>query len=96
VIDSSIRWLMVPVAHRLQLAKERLKVRLRLRLGEAALVPVGLPGEDERQRSLASLGEPAAVEAKTTLRDLIPCLSALHSTLKRVCDGIEVSVARPS
>lgn len=48
------------------------------------------------QRSLASLGEPAAAEAETTLRDLIPCLSALQSTLKRVCDGSEVSGARPS
>jgi len=37
------------------------------------------------QRSLSSLGEPAAELARNTLRDLIPCLSALHSTLERVC-----------
>lgn len=37
------------------------------------------------QRSLSSLGEPAAELARNTLRDLIPCLSALQSTLERAC-----------
>jgi ParB/RepB/Spo0J family partition protein len=37
------------------------------------------------QRSLSSLGEPAAELARNTLRDLIPCLSALQSTLQRAC-----------
>lgn len=48
------------------------------------------------QRSLSSLGEPAAELAMTTLRDLLPCLSALHSTLERVCGTQEVAIARPS
>jgi ParB/RepB/Spo0J family partition protein len=37
------------------------------------------------QRSLSSLGEPAAELARNTLRELIPCLSKLQSTLERAC-----------
>ena len=37
------------------------------------------------QRSLSSLGEPAAELARSALRDLIPCLSILQSTLERAC-----------
>jgi len=47
------------------------------------------------QRSLDSLGQPAAELARATLRDLVPCLSALQSTLLRVCappgDGHDAS-----
>jgi ParB/RepB/Spo0J family partition protein len=37
------------------------------------------------QRSLSSLGEPAAGLVRDTLRELMPCLSALQATLGRVC-----------
>lgn len=37
------------------------------------------------QRSLDSLGQPAADLARSTLRELVPCLSTLQSTLVRVC-----------